>query len=209
MFPTAISVRLQKNLALLGKTGWLAPFYLAGGSAASLQLGHRFSFDLDFFTPEKFDPKTISQNLKFLGELSIDQEDKGTFLGNLNGVKISFFPYPYPLVFSPKKYLGVKVADLQDIACMKIDSISTRSARRDFIDLYFICQKYPLKRLFKIFKKKYRGVNYNLFHLIKSLTYFPDAEGEEMPQMITPVTWEKVKDFFVVEVKKISEELLK
>lgn len=209
MFPTAISAGVQKNLALLGKANWVMPFYLAGGSAAALQLGHRFSFDLDFFTPEKFDPKTISQNLKTLGELAIDQEDKGTFLGNLNGVKISFFPYPYPLAFSPKKYLGVKIADFRDIACMKIDSISTRSARRDFVDLYFICQKYPLKKLFRIFKKKYQGIDYNLFHLIKSLTYFIDAEEEETPQMITPVSWEKVKEFFIIEVKKISEELLR
>jgi len=56
---------------------------------------------------------------------------------------------------------------------------------------------------------KYLGVDYNPFHLIKSLTYFSDAEEGEMPQMIVPVSWEKVKEFFIVEVKKIGEEMLR
>lgn len=209
MFTTTISEDVQNNLALLGRCPWLSPFYLAGGTALALHLGHRFSLDLDLFTPEEFNPKDISQNLKTLGKLTIDRDNQGTLLGYLNGVKVSFFHYPYPLVFPTKKYLGVRVADMRDIACMKIDALSTRGTRRDFVDLYFICQKEKLLGLFRIFEKKYKGVHYNLFHLIKSLTYFVDAEGEEMSRMAVPVKWLEVKELFIREVREISQKLLR
>lgn len=209
MFTVGLSKDTQGNLAILGKHSLIKPFYLAGGTACSLYFGHRFSFDLDFFTLHPFDPKLITRNLNPLGRLSVDQDDEGTFLGYLNGVKISFFIYPYKLLYKPNIYKNVKIADMRDIACMKIDALSTRGAKRDFIDLFFICKNYNLINLFSFFKKKYSGVNYNLFHIIKSLSYFASAEEQDMPQMTQKVSWEEVKEFFRKEVKKISQELLK
>ena len=208
MFTAGLSKNTQGNLALLGNQKWISPFYLAGGTACSLYFGHRFSFDLDFFTTKEFNPKTITEKLKSLGKLTVDQNDEGTFLGSLNGIKISFFLYPYQLIFKSKVFQSVAIADLRDIACMKIDAISTRGTKRDFIDLFFICKKYKLLNLFDFFEKKYRGVNYNLFHLVKSLTYFINAEEQEMPQMIEKVSWEEVKKFFIEETRSITKKLL-
>lgn len=208
MFTTGLSKTTQSNLALLGREAWISPFYLAGGTACSLYCGHRFSFDLDFFTLQSFNPKTITQSLKPLGKLSVDQDNEGTFLGHLNGIKISFFMYPYPLLFNPKVYQGVKVADIRDIACMKIDAISTRGTKRDFIDLFLICQKYKLPLLLTLFGKKYKGVDYNLFHIIKSLSYFKYADEQEIPKMISNISWQEVKKFFTEEVKRLSKKYL-
>ena len=208
MLTTGLSKNTQSNLALLGEQTWIAPFYLAGGTACSLYFGHRLSFDLDFFTKKLFTPKLLTQQLKTLGKLTVDQNNKGTFLGKLNGVKISFFIYPYPLLFKPKVHQNIAIADLRDIACMKIDAVSSRGTKRDFIDLFFICKKYNISELFSLFERKFRGVNYNIFHLIKSLSYFADAEKDEMPQMIEKISWEEVKSFFEKETKQLSKKIL-
>ncbi|OGH14498.1 MAG: hypothetical protein A3H50_01845 [Candidatus Levybacteria bacterium RIFCSPLOWO2_02_FULL_37_10] len=208
MFTTGLSKNTQGNLALLGRQKWASSFYLAGGTACSLYFGHRLSFDLDFFTSKEFNPKTITERLKSLGKLTVDQDTEGTFLGSLNEIKISFFIYPYPPIFKPGIFQNVAVADLRDIACMKIDAISTRGTKRDFIDLFFICKKYKLLTLFDFFGKKYKGVDYNLFHLVKSLSYFTNAEEQQMPQMIEKISWQEVKKFYIDETRTLTKKIL-
>lgn len=208
MFTVGVSKNTQGNLAILGKQTWISPFYLAGGTSCSLYIGHRFSFDLDFFTTESFNPKFIASKLKGLGKLSIDQQNQGTFLGHLNDIKISFFLYPYKLIFPKNYFLGVAIADIRDIACMKIDAISTRGTKRDFIDLFFICKKYNLSNLFNLFAKKYSGVEYNVFHNIKSLAYFANADQEEIPKMVLKVEWKRIKEFFIEEQRRLTKKLL-
>ena len=209
MFTVGVSKNTQGNLAILGKQMWVSSFYLAGGTACSLYLGHRLSFDLDFFTTESFYPKFIATKLKGLGRLSIDQENQGTFLGHLNDIKISFFIYPYKLIFPKNYFQGVAIADIRDLACMKIDAISTRGTKRDFIDLFFICKQYKPSTLFDLFAKKYSGVEYNVFHNIKSLGYFVTADQEEMPKMVKKIDWQRVKEFFIEEQKALTKKLLR
>jgi hypothetical protein len=96
--------------------------------------------------------------------------------------------YPYPVLFPFGDFLGMHVADPRDIACMKITAIAGRGSKRDFVDLYAIAQLYGLKHLLELFKKKYFQVDYNVVHLLKSLTYFKDAEKEPMPDMRMPIT---------------------
>jgi len=98
---------------------------------------------------------------------------------------------------------------LADIGCMKIDAISTRGRKRDFIDLYFICQKYcPLEKLLIDFARKYRKTGYNLSHILKSLSYFVDAETDPMPKMLVRTSWNSIKDFFIKETKRVVKDLL-
>ena len=89
---------------------------------------------------------------------------------------------------------------------MKLDAVSGRGTKRDFIDLYFICQKEKLAKIFKLFEKKYQKADYNLAFIQKSLVYFIDAEKDEMPKMIKKVSWEEVKRFFEKEVLKLSKK---
>lgn len=129
MFKEAISPDLQSNLAILSKERFVKPFYLAGGTACSLYLGHRFSFDLDFFTEKDFSIKSIIERLKKLGELEIENEVKNTFVGKFRGARISFFKYRYPLIDNLVDFQGIKIASLKDIACMKLDAISSRGEK--------------------------------------------------------------------------------
>jgi len=88
---------------------------------------------------------------------------------------------------------------------MKISAISARGAKKDFVDLFFICQKKaPLKELLKLFKRKYRSVDYNITHILKSLVYFEDAKKDPMPKMMKKIAWNDIQEFFIKEVKKIG-----
>ena len=204
MFEETFVKGAKDILALLGRSGILQEAYLAGGTAAALQLGHRISVDFDFFTTKEFIPKEISAALSKLGSFDEEQESKGTLLGKFEGVNFRFFIYKYPLIFPAQKYLSVSIADIRDIASMKIDAIASRGAKRDFIDLYFICKSgYQLTDILDFYDKKYGRLSSNRIHIQKSLVFFNDAEPDEMPRMLKDVKWEKVKDFFEEEIKKI------
>ena len=204
MFEETFVKGAKDVLALLGRSGILQEAYLAGGTAAALQLGHRISVDFDFFTTEEFIPKEISVALSKLGSFDEEQESKGTLLGKFEDVNFSFFVYKYPLIFPAQKYLSVSIADIRDIASMKIDAIASRGAKRDFIDLYFICKSgYQLTDILDFYDKKYGRLSSNRIHIQKSLVFFNDAEPDEMPRMLKEVKWGKVKEFFEEEIKKI------
>lgn len=204
VFERGISKDTKSCLELLGKQPFVAPFYLAGGTALALHLGHRLSYDLDFFRTDDFDSALFAGQLQNSGKLMIDQKSEFTFNGRLNGVKVSFFRYPYPLFKPLVNYGTVKLAAIEDIACMKLDAISSRGAKRDFIDLFFICRYgYDLQQLFFDFDKKYKKTSYNRGHLLKSLTYYADAEDDPLPEMHKKTDWEKVKVFFAKQVTKL------
>ncbi len=203
MFETTLVKGAKNNLALLGKSGLLKDAYLAGGTALALQLGHRISVDFDFFTPQDFNPRTFVSELSRLGSFKEEQASKGTVLGSFKGIKFSLFHYVSPLIFKTKKYCSLELADIRDIAAMKIDAISSRGAKRDFVDVYFICKAgYTLKDLLSFYDRKYGKLASNLVHIKKSLVYFEDAEPEKMSRMLKARSWEEIKQFFEEEVKK-------
>jgi hypothetical protein len=198
-----ISRKTKINLETLRKAGILKDFYLAGGTGLALQLEHRLSFDLDFFSFKKLNTKNLIQRIKKAGKVSIEKEAENTLICNFNGTRLTFLKYDYPLLFSLKKIEGIEVAAARDIGCMKIDAVSARGTKKDFIDIFFINKKItPLKNLLELFEKKYKSINYNMMHILKSLTYFEDAKKDPMPRMIIQVSWEEVKDFFREEIAK-------
>jgi hypothetical protein len=204
MFVETLSQASQNNLDTIARTPLAARFYLAGGTAAALHLGHRLSHDLDFFSGKEFDPALPRRTLAPLGNLSIDQESEDTFLGTFNGVRLGFFLYPYRLLEATTDYQGVSLAGLPDIAAMKLEAIAGRGKKRDFIDLYFICRgAFSLSQIMALFEQKFEGVQYSKVHLLKSLTYFADAEEDEMPYMLEQTSWEAVKRFLESEARNL------
>jgi hypothetical protein len=172
-------------------------FYLAGGSALALHLGHRVSVDLDFFTARSFDVATLTRRLARAGEFIQEQRKKDTLLGTFNQVKVSFFRYSYPLIDNGATVLNTRIAGVPDIGAMKLDAIGTRGKKRDFIDLYFICRTgHSLEEILDWYQEKYRGLEINLIHFVKALTYFNDAEDDPMPPMLVRASWSEVKRFF-------------
>lgn len=210
MFTETLFGNTKETLALLGKSRLLDNAYLAGGTACALQLGHRISIDLDFFTPKEFDAKELIRSLKKIGEFKVKKQSWGTILGVINGIKFSIFVYNYPVLFPYKPIFNVNILDLRDIAAMKIDAIATRGIKRDFVDLYFICQKAIfLENTLRFYDHKYGKLSSNIVHIQKSLVYFTDAEISQMPKMLKPCKWEEIKRFFETEVKRIAIKTLR
>lgn len=210
MFLQTLPDRVQSLLRRLGTLRTVADFYLAGGSALALHLGHRISVDLDFFTPqEDYEQEPLIQDLQRAGHLEIRQQRPGTLNALLEGIQVSFFVYPYPMLGEFQDLWGIRIASILDLALMKLAAIGQRGRKRDFIDLYFICRSgYSLRTLLVRMPEKFPKVEYPSYHLLRALVYFQDAEGDKMPQMLVPCRWDQVKRFFQEEVRRLMKELL-
>jgi hypothetical protein len=189
-------------LEVLSSQSFIKDFYLAGGTGLALQIGHRQSYDFDFFTPADFSTTAIIDKLVTVGQYERDNEERNTINGSLNGVRISFFGYRYNIVDVFLNYNNIRLAGLRDIAAMKLEAIAGRGSRKDFIDMFFLLQQYTLEEILSFHALKYGvGLN-NQYHHLKSLVYFTDAEEEAMPVMVTPIQWNEVKKFITNIVKK-------
>ena len=178
-------------------------FYLAGGTGLALQRGHRRSIDLDLFRQSDFSSTALRDRLRGLEGLRKLETAPGTVHLELHEVKVSFLHYPYPLLFDVRPFEPLAIADLRDIACMKLEAVANRGSRRDFVDLYVTATTYGLPQIFDWFERKYASVRYSRTHLFKALTYFEDAEEDPMPEMFLPVDWSEVKGFFTREVPRL------
>lgn len=192
----------QSLFELLSHQHWISSFYLAGGTSLALQIAHRQSVDFDFFTEADFNNREIIDTLRDLGRFELFSEANNTINGLLNDVRISFFKYRYPLLKPPHKYGAITIADMLDIALMKLEAISGRGSRKDFIDLYFLLRHFSLAELFEKYPLKYGIEISNHYHLLKSLVFFEDAEREPMPKMFDKVAWEDIKIKIATKVKK-------
>lgn len=194
-YPKTLPLKTAKLIKAFkqAKPSFLKDFYLSGGTALSLQLNHRESIDLDFFSQKDFDPKLLQAELEKFGRLTSLELDINTLNAFLKGVQVQFLGYPYPLLKPVINWEGVRLSSLIDIACTKLQAISQRGSKKDFIDFYFILQKYSLGELFKKVDQKYKDSDFNKIHILKSLVYFTNAESQPMPRMHQKINWEKTK----------------
>jgi len=196
--PEAVSPAARNLLSALGPVPPFSKFYLAGGTGLALRLGHRRSVDFDFFSEESFDEEALLAVLKGHSPRVLSRAPSTLDLLLLE-IKVSFIGYPYPLLFSTDRFSTVEVADARDIACMKLRAVASRGTRRDFVDHYVAANEYSLGEILSWFVRKYTGIEYSRLHLLKSLTYFDDAEADPPLEMLTEISWADVKDFFTRE----------
>ena len=194
------TLELLKQLMLMPE---LDSFFLVGGTALALQLGHRKSIDLDFFTPEPFNNSILLDVLITDFDMSIELEELNMLITNIEGIKVDFIKMGYPILFSTLLVEGVRMLDIRDIASMKLKAVAQRGSKKDFFDIYFILQQLPLETIIALFQQKFKL--HEVFHIIKSLTYFEDAEQSANPVVFDKsVTWQKVKMSIRESVKKLG-----
>lgn len=198
-----VSENVESTLGALQAIPAAARFYLAGGTGLALQLGHRRSVDLDFFLGEDFDVELLLQKIQQLDGFSLVSKSPGTIDAHIGETKVSFLSYAYPVLYPFNQFLGANVADPRDIGCMKISAIASRGTKRDFVDLYLLAQRYGLDQLLIWFQTKFAQTNYSMVHVLKSLTYFTEAELDPMPHMLVPLDWEGVKRYFTREASRL------
>lgn len=192
-------------LPLLG--GIKNTFYLAGGTALALQMGHRDSIDFDFFSEQPIDTQRFFETLREIFQqyalVKIQEETNTLSVIVDERIKISFFTYTYPLLNNLIDEENLRMASVEDIACMKLSAITGRASNKDYIDLYYILQTIPLSDLLLQAQKKFPLLDRNL--ILKSLVYFDDISHEPILfKEGKEVSFDTVQTFLENEVKKIT-----
>lgn len=185
-------------------------FVLAGGTGLALQLGHRVSIDFDFFAaPDKW-PRLLKEKLAgAAGAVQVIQDRQDTLDVLLDGIKCTFFSYPYSFSAFQERYRAVPLACVLDIAAMKLVAIAQRGARRDFIDLYVILQQHGFDAVFANALRRFGPQSMNPLQIGKSLVYFSDAEPEPDPLFVgAPIHWPLVEDFFRAHAREFAEHMM-
>ena len=201
MYWNIIDENRYKLLENITNTISMKNYYMIGGTSLSLQLSLRESYDFNFCVPEEFNNELLLEELQKLGQTSVRQNQKGTLDVILNGVQVSFFYYPNFVIkefVNPKEMPKLKLANILDIAVMKVVAIGGRGAKKDFFDLYNILNKsnITIDELAKGLLQKY-GTNINYANIIMGLSYFEDAEQEILPKTFVKYNWEEIKKFFI------------
>ncbi len=171
---------------------------------------HHKSFDLDFFTNLKdFNQQAIAAH--FPTEVWVTKSTSfATLFGELHGAMVSFIAYPFFHARQPMlKYGTINVLSIRDIGVMKILAMSQRGRKRDFVDLYWLTQhEAPLSWFMQQLPDQIPDVAHDYHHILKALTYFDDAEKDQMPELNFHADWRTIKTFFQNEAKKLAGELL-
>lgn len=176
---------------------------LVGGTSLALQYGHRISVDLDFFGHIDCSSQELFDILSSHGSLTILSQSQHVKVFLINDIKVDIVEYNYPWLDEPIVEDGIRLATPQDIAAMKINAIVGRGTRKDFIDLYYLLEHYKLSEIIDFFAHKYP--DYNLFTVVRSLTYFDDAEATPMPMMIRKESWQEIKSHITDCVKEFLD----
>ncbi len=194
---TPATLRVFRQVARLP---FITNFYLAGGTGLALHLGHRFSVDLDLFSPDETavgpDQRDGLRLLLDDPSLAITYDKDGTFAATWQGVGVSFFRLPlYPLVQQPVLLDGIPLATVPEIGAMKLAAIIDRGTRKDMVDLYYLLQLVSLETIFEVAAVKYARVRSFPVSAMRALAFFTDAEALPMPRMLDRTPWPKMKKF--------------
>lgn len=182
-------------------------FYLAGGTALALQIGHRISVDFDLFSEKEIDKDLFLRVKKVFSanemSLSVNNLDELTVF--IDGIKTTFLKYPFPLIFGLVDYEGVNLLSVKEIAATKAYTINRRGSFKDYADLFFVVSKKytTLEEIIEISDKKF-GKEFNSRLFLEQLVYLDDVEDIEIKFLKESATREKIKLFFTEEIKKMK-----
>jgi hypothetical protein len=182
-------------------------FYLAGGTALAINYGHRRSVDLGWFLPGSLGDALILANWIRGSGLNFEttQTAPGALHGTIQGVRVSFLEYRYPFLQPLVKWKaqGISLADLDDLAAMKLSAIAQRGLRKDFCDLYFLGMKHrPLPELLALYRRKFKIKD--ISPVLYGLSFFDDAEQEPMPHMLLNVQWKTIRKTIQAWVREVT-----
>ena len=210
MFTGVVSAAQLALLDRLKEQRLLDGFYMAGGTAAALQLGHRKSEDFDFFSPGEHDFEKKAMALAGSVNFLVSNSGQGALHGLADNIRLSFLVYRYPLLFPTVLFRGIALADIREIALMKLVAVANRGSRKDFVDLYFICRQVGGLRdlLLDLFPRKFQGRLYSVYHIVRSLQYFDDAEKEPPLDMLQSLSWAELKQFYLSQTELLTGENL-
>ena len=179
---------------------------LVGGTALALQIGHRKSIDLDFFGNVSASLEEIVLEFSEFANANPLSSSKTMRFLIVDGVKVDIVNYSYNWIDKPVIENGIILAGIKDISAMKLSAITNRGTKKDFIDLYFLLKRFSFNELIDFYLEKYSDAQ--LFTVLKSLTYFEDAEADPLPVMVDSISWDEAKASIVMAVNQYLKRKL-
>lgn len=226
---------MENRAQVLDQNGWLVcgkigksvlanEFYLAGGTGLALQINHRRSFDLDFFrrdSEEEIPFRRIDNELKRLfgfARIDLKQTDQATW--HIEGIKVTFLAYPFPLLHPPvpgesisQALKGIILAAPEEIALMKAYALGRRATIRDYLDLYYLLKPgiVTLAGIIENANRKYIINGENIFSarlFLEQLVYMDDLEDRDiLPSLLfSPLSVKEMETCFKSLVSRYLNE---
>jgi len=185
-------------------------YFLVGGTALSLQIGHRVSYDIDLFTRENLNKDEIFDymNRNYNGKCQIQNIQNNILQISINDINIDFVKYDYDLIEKVKEEEGIKFLGIKDISAMKLMAVANRGDQaKDFIDIFYLLNKISLKEMFGYYKIKYKQNDIN--PVKRSLIYFDDISGSNwlsVKLLHDKLSIETVKQKIIDEMNKYNND---
>ena len=171
----------------------LKDFVLVGGTALSLQMGHRISVDLDLFVNQDFEAEELREYMERNYRLETDYLAFATVKGEINGVQVDCIAHSYPWIRPSVMEEGIRLASLEDICAMKLNAIAGNGTRiKDFIDVAYLSSLYSLNQMLSFYEEKYQA---NPLMPLKGIVFFDDINKEAPVKMTEGKTldWKKME----------------
>ncbi|MBS1681218.1 MAG: nucleotidyl transferase AbiEii/AbiGii toxin family protein [Bacteroidetes bacterium] len=171
----------------------LKEFYLVGGTALALQLGHRNSIDIDLFSQNDFTPEELGALLKAKYTFQATLSKTNTLLAVVNDIKTDFIKHDYPFIKPPITEEGITFLGKEDIAAMKFHAIIQSGKRlKDFIDIYYLLEHFCMKQMVEFFTAKYTYSNPMI--ALKAVNFFDEIdESIDPPKLLKPLPVSLIK----------------
>ena len=177
-------------------------FMLVGGTALSLQIGHRKSIDIDMFSEQPFDAEEMSLILKNDFNFYANNRFKNALMGTIQDIKTDVITHQYKWIRPLLDEEGIRMASLEDIAAMKLNAIAGNGSRlKDFVDIAFLSSCFSLQQMLDFFEEKYP--NNNSVIALKSLCYFDDIIFDvDILYQDSTLSWEIIKSRIIAMVQE-------
>ena len=209
LYKEAVKATVLELINILQKKKYLQGFYLVGGTALSLYLGHRKSVDIDLFSNFDFDSSQMLENIQHDFDYQLLFAASNTLKGNIGKVNVDIIAHRYDYVKSPDFIEEIYLLSIADIIAMKLNAISTSGQRsKDFIDIYYLLEKSNIGNMLDMYKSKYKKINEAI--ILKSLIYFDEVDLSDWPVLIVDpdLKWKDVKSKIEKEVTKYLKKTI-
>jgi len=182
-------------------------FYLVGGTALALQIGHRISVDFDFFTSDEL-PSSLLRIVKrvfFNSSISVTYRSPEQLNVLIDNIQTTFLQYPYPAIDPFVSYQGISLASIREIAAMKAFAIGKRLSYKDYIDWYFLLseKRIGLEEVIKFCQEKF-GNDFNDRLFLGQLVSLADIPTQKIDFLRDPAERETIQRFLEKSVSKFK-----
>ena len=196
----------EEGLKLFPALAAFDDFYLAGGTALALQIGHRLSIDFDLFHDSQIDRALLAKVKKVFPDTPVEPvvnnpDELTAFVGS---VKMTFLSYPFPLVEQLISVGGVRMLSIKEIGVTKAYTIGRRGTFKDYVDLYFIIAENhaSLEEIITMAERKF-GREFNSRLFTEQLLFMDDVRDHHVDFLKLSVPPEGITAFFREKIKEL------